>query len=166
MKKFSLGFVIGILVLVVGSYFFLISGALPVSTKGPPLPLERWVADQALQAAMKGNTDIESPYLGDPESLLAGAKIYKQNCAVCHGVPSSSATNIAKGMFPKPPQFFNDNESVTDDEIGKIYWYAKNGIRLTGMPGFIDTLSERELWQVSLFLKYMDKLSIEIKNSL
>jgi hypothetical protein len=60
-------------------------------------------------------------------------------------------------MFPKPPQFFQGH-GVTDDPVGETYWKAKNGIRLTGMPGFGTSLSEQQLWQVSLLLAHADKL--------
>jgi thiosulfate dehydrogenase len=60
-------------------------------------------------------------------------------------------------MFPKPPQLF-EGHGVTDDPAGETYWKAKNGIRLTGMPGFGASLSEQQLWQVSLLLAHADKL--------
>jgi len=42
--------------------------------------------------------------------------------------------------------------------VGETYWKVANGIRLTGMPGFIDSLSTEQMWQVSLFLLDRDKL--------
>lgn len=165
MKKIIAGAVGGILVMLALAYLFLISGGMPVATKGPPLPLEKWITHQALSAAMRGETNIESPLPANEENFLGGSKIYKQNCAVCHGVPSGKATAIANGLFPKPPQFF-DGEDVTDDNPGKIFWFIKNGVRLTGMPGFVDTLSEKELWQVSLFLQNSDKLPANVVKSL
>ncbi len=166
MKKILIGVALGFILIFAGAYFFLISGAMPVATKGPPLPLEKWVTSQALHAAMRGETETQSPYPEDSETFLAGSKIYKQNCAVCHGTPAAKETAIAKGLFPKPPQFFKDDEGVTDDPSGEIFWFVKNGVRLTGMPGFTDSLSEKELWQVSLFLKNTDKLSQNVKDSL
>src|SRR5262245_53619158 len=51
-------------------------------------------------------------------------------------------------MFPKPPHLFR-GKGVTDDEPGETYWKVANGIRLTGMPAFKNSLSETEMWQVS-----------------
>ena len=42
----------------------------------------------------------------------------------------------------------------------------KYGIRLTGMPGFQDSLSETELWQVSLLLRKAQQLSAPVRQSL
>ena len=158
MKKLFIGLIIGLCIPPVAGYFFLILGGMPVATKGPALPLEKFVARTAIHAAMKGQSDLKSPIEHDETNLQGGVKIYKMNCAVCHGLPKSQETAIAKGLFPRPPQLFGD-ETVTDDPVGKIYWKVKNGIRLTGMPGFVDTLTDTEIWQVSLLLQSADKLS-------
>lgn len=157
MKNILIGLIVGLCLPFIGGYIFLISGGMPVATKGPALPFEEFAARTAMRAAMKGQTDMESPVTADEINLLAGTKVYKTNCAVCHGLPDTEATAIAKGLFPKPPQLFGD-ETVTDDPVGRIYWKVKNGIRLTGMPGFVDTLSETEMWQVTQLLQKADKL--------
>lgn len=89
--------------------------------------------------------------------MAAGARIYRVNCAFCHGLPDQPANASAKGMFPKPPQLFI--RMVTDDPVGATYWKVANGIRLTGMPGYRTALSEEQMWQVSLLLANADKLS-------
>ena len=61
-------------------------------------------------------------------------------------------------MFPLPPQLFNKDEMVTDDPVGATYWKVANGIRLTGMPGFGETLGTNKAWQISQMLKNADKL--------
>jgi thiosulfate dehydrogenase len=165
-KNFAVGTVFGILLLVTFGFLFLVSGAMPVATAGPPLPGERWVTQLALRAALRGHRDVQPPIGENEVLLLAGAKIYKMNCAICHGLPKSSATFIALGLFPKPPQFFEAEEGVSDDPIGQIYWFAKNGIRLTGMPGFVNRLSDTELWQVSQFLKDGDRLPVSVNTFL
>lgn len=63
---------------------------------------------------------------------------------------------IAKGLYPKPPQLATDG--VEDDPEGVSFWRIKHGIRLTGMPSFGYSLSDREIWTLALFLKNMDKL--------
>ena len=46
---------------------------------------------------------------------------------------------------------------VSDDPAGETYWKVKNGIRLSGMPAYGKSLSEKQLWQVSLLLSMADK---------
>jgi mono/diheme cytochrome c family protein len=69
-------------------------------------------------------------------------------------------------MFPSPPALFSPREGVTDDPEGKIYWKVRHGIRLTGMPGFQESLSDTEIWQVSLLLLKAQQLSGHVRQSL
>jgi hypothetical protein len=68
-------------------------------------------------------------------------------------------------MFPQPPQLFKGT-GVTDDEAWETYWKVYGGIRMTGMPGFSEHLSETKMWQVSVLLKNADKISPTVKAEL
>jgi mono/diheme cytochrome c family protein len=122
------------------------------------MPGESLLAGMALHARIAKDAPKQAPIPADEPNLLAGARVYREHCAVCHGLNGQPETAIAKGMFPHPPQLFTGH-GVTDDPAGETYWKAANGIRLTGMPGFKASLSETQLWQVSLMLANADKLS-------
>ena len=94
-----------------------------------------------------------------------GLAFYRANCAVCHGLPGQAESAISKGMYPKPPQLFKGH-GVTDDPASETYWKVANGIRLTGMPGYSASLSETEMWQVSMLLADADKLPVEANQML
>jgi mono/diheme cytochrome c family protein len=158
MKKILFGIILGICLPFVAGYLFIISGHMPVATKGPPLPLEKFLARKAQHAVMDPEAGKPSPLPADEPNLVAGAHVYQAQCAVCHGHLGQPESAIAKGMFPHPPQLLPPKTGVTDDEVGETYWKVKNGIRLTGMPGYGDSLSDNELWQVSLLLLHADKL--------
>ena len=119
----------------------------------------------ALDAHIEKQKVPESPVAADEQSYLAGADVYKQNCAVCHGLPDQVKSNIAQGMYPSPPQLFH-GVGVTDDPASETYWKAENGIRLSGMPGFKGRLTETEIWQVSVLLANADKLPASVKTAL
>ncbi len=100
-------------------------------------------------------------------NLTAGAKIYRAHCDVCHGEPGQKQPGpIARGMFPRPPQLMPPHKGVTDDPVGETHWKVKNGIRLTGMPGFEGALDDTALWQVSLLLLKADQLPESAKAAL
>jgi mono/diheme cytochrome c family protein len=80
-------------------------------------------------------------------------------------VPDSPKTAIAEGMFPKPPQLFKGT-GVTDDDAWESYWKVAGGIRMTGMPGFKEHLSETQLWQVAVLVKNADKISPAVRAEL
>ena len=138
-------------------YFYFSTGAAPVATSAPPMPFEKRFARMALHARMEKEMPKQVPVPWNDENMLAGARIYMDQCAVCHGLPGREQSAIAKGEFPAPPHLFR-GKGVTDDEPGETYWKVANGIRLTGMPGFSQGLSATEMWQVSLLLAHADKL--------
>jgi hypothetical protein len=55
---------------------------------------------------------------------------------------------------------------VTDDEPWETYWKVADGIRMTGMPGFKQRLSDTQMWQVSVLLKNADKIPPSVKAEL
>jgi mono/diheme cytochrome c family protein len=158
MRGFVLGVVVTILALAVGGYMFVSGGGISLATTAPPLPMERKVAGMALHASIGDAVKQKDPLPLNDINMLAGANIYKENCAVCHGAPGRSATAISKGMFPPPPQLLEAKEMVTDDPEGETYWKVTHGIRLSGMPGFVSTLSDTQRWQVTMFVAHADKL--------
>jgi mono/diheme cytochrome c family protein len=159
-KKFILGLIVGLLIPAVGGYLFIKMGMMPMAASGAtPLPMEEKIAHMSLKAATAKSADKTSPVAADEANLTQGAHVYVENCAFCHGFPGQKASNAAKGMFPLPPQLLSKDEMVTDDPVGVTYWKVANGIRLTGMPGFTELLSDTQIWQVSQMLKNADKLS-------
>jgi thiosulfate dehydrogenase len=157
MKTLLLGLVLGVAAVVAGAYLYFSLGFAPVATSAPPMPFEERMANMALHARIAKEAPSAVPVPADEANLLNGAQLYSEHCAVCHGLNGRPETATAKGMFPKPPQFFQGH-SVTDDPVGETYWKAKNGIRLTGMPAYGPSMSDRQLWQVSLLLAHADKL--------
>jgi len=123
MKNFIFGLVVGVALVLALVVGYFSSGKAPAATDAPPMPMEKYLAKRALHATL----------------------------AVCHGLPGQPTTAIARDMFPKPPALMQ-GKGVTDDEPGETYWKVVHGIRLTGMPGFRDSFSDTQSWQVSLLL--------------
>ena len=165
MKSFLFGLVLGVLIVPLAVFGYFVAGYAPVATASQAMPFERRLASSALHARVSREMPKTVPIASDESSYNAGAEIYRQDCAVCHGLPGEEPTAIARGMFPHPPHLFR-GKGVTDDEPGETFWKVKNGIRLTGMPGFEKSLSETQIWQVSLLLANADKLPVSVKQSL
>ena len=162
------GFLAGVLVVLAAEYLFLTQGGMPAAAaNAKPLPLERFMAGRALHVAIAKDADKPSPLPPDEANLAAGAKVYRAQCLVCHGaIDQKQPDAIARGMFPRPPQLMPPRKGVTDDPVGETYWKARNGIRLTGMPAFEGSLTEDQLWQVSLLLSKADQLPDPVKAAL
>ena len=156
---FLAGVLVGVAVIVpLGAYLFARSGGIAMATTAKPLPFEKAFARTALHASIGDAAKMASPLQPTEANLTAGARVYIEDCAVCHGLPGQPQTRIAKGEFPPPPQLFAPDAMVTTDPEGETHWKVAHGIRLSGMPGFANTLSGDEQWQVTMLVSHADKL--------
>jgi thiosulfate dehydrogenase len=165
MGKFLFGLIIGLVAVPLVVYSYFSTGMAPVATAATPMPFEKTFARMALHARLDKEMPKAVPVSADEAAYTAGAQVYKDHCAVCHGLPGQPQTAIASGMFPKPPKLMQGT-GVTDDPPGETYWKVASGIRMTGMPGFSNTLSTTQMWQVSLLCANADKLPDSTKQIL
>lgn len=156
------GILLGVLVtLLVGlgiAYGVVTAGVInPCADESIP-PLERWAAKTSLRAYLKSNTPkTENPLkASSSEDLKAGAKLYINNCAFCHGYANGSTSKTANGLYRRPPAI--SKEDWSQDADGLVYWFIDHGVKLTGMPAYNKTLKEKEIWQIVLFIKNMKTL--------
>jgi mono/diheme cytochrome c family protein len=140
-------------------YIVLRTGLVPANADAEPGRLEIWAANTSLDATL----DREAPKGPNPvaltdDNLLAGVELYGRHCAICHGTAqgTASASPIAKGEYPSPPQLATDG--VEEDPEGHSFWVIAHGIRWTGMPSWKGTLTDEQIWTLALFLNHMDKL--------
>jgi thiosulfate dehydrogenase len=164
-RVFILGLIIGALLLAGGVYWYFTSGRAPAAVEDKPMPFERQLANGALHAHLDKEMPKSAPITADEATYIAGAQVYVHHCGLCHGTPGQGQSDMAKGMFPKPPELFK-GKGVTDDPAGETYWKVANGIRLSAMPEFKHILNETEIWQVSLLLANADKISDAVKQQL
>jgi len=165
LKTFLIGLVIGLIAVPLCVYIYFATGSAPAATAAPAMPFEETLANAALKAHIEKEMPKSVPVAADEPNFMAGAGVYRENCAVCHGFPGGTPTAISRGMFPKPPKLL-EGTGVTDDEPGETYWKVSNGIRLSGMPAFSESLSQTQMWQVSLLLAHADKLPDSVKAAL
>jgi len=148
------------LILVLGvlaAYAALSFGLVPANADARPSALERWAARTSLQATVAREASAAAnPLPLTDENFDAGIKLYASNCMVCHAASDGNSSNIASGLYQHPPRFAHFG--VEDDPEGETYWKIAHGIRLTGMPAFGSSLTDSQIWQVTMFLKHMDKL--------
>jgi thiosulfate dehydrogenase len=166
MKKFIFGLIVGLILVPLGAFLYFVSGYAPVATSDPPMPFEKFMAGTALHARIDREMPKTVPLQADEATFDAGAQVYMHHCVLCHGALNQPESPMAKGMFPPPPQLLPPHKGVTDDPPGETFWKVKNGIRLTGMPAFHDSLTEDQMWQASLMLANADKLPDSVKKDL
>ena len=83
-----------------------------------------------------------NPLAGDAEAVLAGAKLFRQHCASCHG-------EDANGKGKKPSLH---SEHVRGATEGELQWLLTNGSLKNGMPSW-SRLPEPQRWQLVSYLR-------------
>jgi thiosulfate dehydrogenase len=162
----AIGMIVGFATIAIGVYCFAKVGPFPLAVSDRPFPFEESIARMSLHARLRRVSPKSVPVETNDMNLIAGARVYVANCAMCHGLPAQKPDESTSNTFPKPPQFFA--QAALDDPPGEIYWETANGIRLTGMPAFKGSggLSDTQLWQVALILTNSDKLPAAAKSIL
>ena len=161
MGKLIAGVLLGWLLLAVVLFVWLHHGHPPVAVADAPFPMERAITHVPLNARIDREMVKTPPIPVSEENLIAGARIYREQCATCHGLHGLPSSFGAE-MYPDAPPLWQKHSNsevvgVSDDPPGETAWKVTNGIRLTGMPAYKKVLSETEIWQVSLLLANADK---------
>jgi mono/diheme cytochrome c family protein len=161
MGRVLLGIVLGAILAPVALLAWLHFGRVPVAVADRPLPHERSLTGVPLHARIRRELVNTPPIQADGNNLVAGAQVYRDQCAACHGL-HGKPSSFGAHMFPDAPPLWekhhhNDVVGVSDDPPGETYWKVANGIRLTGMPAYKMVLTDTQMWQVSLLLANADK---------
>lgn len=155
MRKFLLGFIVALLLVPVAVWAYFQYGNPPVAVADTPFPMEKQIIKGPLHARIDRQMPHSVPMDASQANLVAGAHIYRQDCAACHGLPGQPSA-FAAHMYPDAPQLWKQHRpgvvGVSDDPPGETYWKVQNGIRLTGMPSFNKVLTNTGMWQVTLLL--------------
>jgi mono/diheme cytochrome c family protein len=84
----------------------------------------------------------QNPFAGNSSAQAAGARLFKQNCASCHG-------DDATGKDRHPSLLSDRVRSATP---GELQWLLTNGSMRNGMPSW-SRLPEQQRWQIISYLK-------------
>jgi mono/diheme cytochrome c family protein len=117
----------------------LILGALAVAAS---LRVVGRPAGDLLQRVPLAAAQRQNPFASCEADRRAGGKLFRQECAACHG-------RDARGIGKAPPLA---SPIVRAAEPGKLFWILRNGSLRRGMPSFAH-LPEEQRWQIVTYLK-------------
>jgi len=157
MRGFILGVIVTLLVVFGGAYFFATTGHFDTrAIPNGPGTFERQTANKSLDAWVDEHAPKqENPFQPTTENLLAGQKIYSDNCAICHGTLEQPISPMRKNFYPPIPQLMS---RTPHDPDANLYYVTKYGIRMSAMPGWDGVLSDDDIWKAVLFVKNSDKV--------
>jgi len=117
-------------------------------------PVSRWQPDPKVYA------DLTWPPGADlPGSTPAGALIYAQRCAVCHGPDGRGNGPAAPSLIPRPRDFtlgqykYKSTPADRPPSDADLITTVRDGLAASAMPYFRDLLSESEIREVVAYLK-------------
>ena len=155
MKQFFLGSIVTILAFVIGGIVYLKLGMAEVRGDVPPSWLEASVMRTAVHASVRRHApEVPNPVEASDENLIAGGRMFLNECAGCHGTPGK-VQKWPNSLNPEAPQL---PEIGTEYSEAQIFWVAKHGIRRTGMfaNGVWD--SDQKLWTLAAYIYRIKKL--------
>jgi mono/diheme cytochrome c family protein len=156
MKGFILGIVATIVVVILAVFLIWKSGFVDFNADEPPSQTEKHLAMAAVDASTDRHAqDVKNPVPVTEENLVAGADLYMNHCAGCHGLPSSPDGAFAKSFNPPVPAFFKEAPDMPDNQN---FYIIKHGVRWSGMPAWGQTLNDTQIWQLCTFLSNTEKL--------
>ncbi|MBB4054065.1 mono/diheme cytochrome c family protein [Devosia subaequoris] len=157
--SFGAGIVVTLLVLLGAGMFVVYSGGYNVAASEEHRSLVRWALDTNFHRSVENNArGITAPETITSQMVAEGGEHYKKTCAYCHAGPDGERAEWANGMRPLPPAL---SEAAAEWEINEVFWLAKHGVRLSGMPAFGETHDDQALWNIAAFVKTLPALAPE-----
>jgi mono/diheme cytochrome c family protein len=162
MRKFVVGFVMGLLTLPAGFVLVAWLGFFPALANADPPAWEKAFAQMTLNSYVSRHAPhLTNPVAATDENLLAGMKIFRDACAGCHGDPTATS-DYGASFYPHAPQFAASPLRKPDWEL---FCIVRNGVRYSGMSAWDGqwnndkVVSDDHIWKVVTFLSRLDSLS-------
>ncbi|TMJ61312.1 MAG: cytochrome c [Alphaproteobacteria bacterium] len=140
-----------------GGFAVITTGVYDVAATAPHRPITRWVIETARIRSIKAHAAAIQvpPGFDDPANIPMGVEHFAAHCAVCHGAPGVPRGDIARGLYPPPPDLA---KAAPFYSAAELFWIVKNGIKMTGMPAWSDH-SDAELWATVAFVRKLPAMS-------
>lgn len=143
-----------IIVLGILGIAFIYSGIFDVAANYPDKAPVAWVLSTTMDHSVKRHAaGIKALALDDPKMAQAGFGLYRRSCAGCHGAPG--IRKMARGFNPEPPEL---TEAAADWKANELFWITKNGVRMSGMPAWGGSHSDKEIWEIVAFTQKLPSM--------
>lgn len=101
-----------------------------------------------------GGKDWKNPLPDTPDNQKIGAEHFQHHCQVCHGLDGHS-TGVPFATQMSPPVADLGDKQIQAYSDGQLKWIIDNGIRFTGMPGWMGIVDDQEQWAMVHYLRHL-----------
>jgi mono/diheme cytochrome c family protein len=141
------------IILAVAAAGFLFGGFYKIAATQADLPIVAWALEHVREASINRHAVDKPPIsMEGPAMIQTGARAFaSRGCGNCHGGPGVMWAKFSEGLRPAPPDL---KDVVKDLTAPQIFWVVRNGINMTGMPGFnLVEATDQEIWTIAAFVK-------------
>jgi mono/diheme cytochrome c family protein len=94
--------------------------------------------------------EMKNPVTDTDGVVSQGRQVFLESCALCHGPDGRGETYIGRNMYP--PASDMNSPHVQHWSDAELFWIIRNGVRLTGMPSWQSSISEKDTWKLARFI--------------
>nr|NUR38128.1 cytochrome c [Sphingomonas sp.] len=137
-------------------FLYVKSGLFDVAAARPHSRLVEWVTHETMINSIKRRApDVALPAEVSVSEATRGFCAYEAHCVACHGAPAVAREQWVNGLNPAPPYLLDAAQKWKPREIE---WIVRNGIKMTGMPAWRESMSDDEIRDVVAFVEAMPKM--------
>lgn len=146
-----------LLLAALGGWLFMKSGLFHVGATNQHWQFVHTLLEEGMRDSVQYHArKVVTPPPDDARRIPRGAAVYRDNCMQCHGGPGVSQSDFAKAMQPVPGPLV---DVVQRWKPRELYWITRNGIKMSGMPGWEFHLADDDIWSVVAFMQRLPQLS-------
>jgi mono/diheme cytochrome c family protein len=145
-------FALLVLVLLIGGGVILLASELNLSSLPEPGRTETYLATKAkVWLVRRSARSVPKVPASSPSGIAVGGMTFRGECANCHGIDGRTPTEVGRWMYPRTLDLSSPEVQRWSD--AELFWIIKNGIRLSGMPGFGKTKSDEAIWYLVHYVR-------------
>jgi cytochrome c len=154
LKHLIIGAMVAIAIIVpLGAFAFVKSGIYNVGASRPHTKFTTWLTHETMiHSVRRQASGLMVPPAVSQAQVLTGFCAYEAHCVACHGAAGVARRKWVSGMEPSPPYLLDITQQFTPQQL---FWITQNGIKMTGMPSWRDSMTDDKIWDVVAFLEAM-----------
>lgn len=152
-----MGAIIAIVIIVpIGAFAYVKSGIFNAGASSPHTKFTTWLThDTMIHSVRKRGNGVSPPAVFTANQVVAGFCAYDTHCVACHGAAAVARQPWVSGLEPQPPYLLDETQLFTTSQL---FWIISNGIKMTGMPRWRESMSDRDIWNIVAWMEVSAKL--------
>ena len=147
-------------VVIVAGFLFIWFGVFNVSASDKHWAITNTFLELVRNRSISARAEtLKVPNLADTARIKRGAANYDAMCTQCHLAPGVNSSELYEGLNPKPPVLYKDANFAS--KPNETFWVIKNGIKMTGMPGWGHNNSDQQIWDMIALVSALDNMTVE-----